>query len=366
MRIDSPPQVEARRLSVVRLPDPPAAESFAEAVRRGLTSSPKSLPCRYFYDETGSELFERICELPEYYLTRSEDAILREHAPEMVAGWFKAPAILELGSGSSSKTRRLIGAALDQYSDLHYLPIDVSATILEESARGLVREFPRLRVTGYAGDYLEVLSVLARKVERPKLILFLGSSLGNYETGPAADLLRRVAGVMGPADRLLLGTDLVKDRATLEAAYDDAQGVTAAFNRNILVRINRELGAEFDPDTFAHEARYRDDLGRVEMHLVSLEDQDVQVPGRSTDYAIPAQGSRSTPRTPTNTPSGGCKTSRLAPASSRRRPGPIDGDSSASSAGGSERRPMALEGEKSPACVASSPTTGLPCELRSS
>ena len=279
MRIESPPQVEARRLSIVRLPDPSATESFAEAVRRGLQSRPKTLSCRYFYDAAGSGLFERICELPEYYLTRAEDAILREHAPEMVAGWSKAPTMLELGSGSSSKTRRLIGAALDLYGDLHYLPIDVSPTILEESALALADEFPRLRVTGYAGDYLDALAVMAGRVGRPKLILFLGSSLGNYEEGPAADLLGKVAGVMGSADRLLLGTDLVKDRATLEAAYDDATGVTAAFNRNLLARVNRELGADFDTRRFAHEARYRDDLGRVEMHLVSLDDQSVNIPG---------------------------------------------------------------------------------------
>lgn len=279
MSIDSSSQVEARRLSIVRLPDPSAVESFAEVVRRGLSSTPKVLGCQYFYDAAGSELFERICELPEYYLTRAEDAILREHAEEMVAGWFKAPAMLELGSGSSSKTRRLIGAALDSYGDLHYLPIDVSPTILEESARSLVGEFPLLRVTGYAADYLDALKVMTGRIARPKLILFLGSSLGNYEAGPAAELLGKVAEVMGHADRLLLGTDLDKDRATLEAAYDDARGVTAEFNRNILVRINRELGADFRPEQFGHEARYRPELGRVEMHLVSLRDQVVNVPG---------------------------------------------------------------------------------------
>ncbi len=261
------------------MPDPAPAESFAEAVRAGLSSRHKTLPCRYFYDATGSELFERICEAPEYYLTRAEDSILREHAAEMVAGWPRPPAMLELGSGSSLKTRRLIGAALDAYGDLHYLPIDVSPTILEESAQDLVEEFPRLRVTGYAGDYRGVLSGMAGRLNRPKLILFLGSSLGNYEEATAIDLLGHIAKVMGPSDRLLLGTDLAKDKATLEAAYDDARGVTAEFNRNLLTRINRELGADFMPERFGHEARYRADLGRVEMHLVSLADQVVRVPG---------------------------------------------------------------------------------------
>jgi L-histidine N-alpha-methyltransferase len=277
--IETPRAAEAGRLSIVRLADAPAAESFAEAVRRGLESSPKSLPCQYFYDEAGSELFERICEQPEYYVTRAEDSILREHAPAMVAGWFRAPVMLELGSGSSSKTRRLIGAALGTYGELHYVPIDVSPTILEASARGLVRDFPRLRVTGYAGDYRHALKALAGQIDRPKLLVFLGSSLGNYEPGVAVGLLGAIARSLGPADRLLLGTDLVKDPVTLEAAYDDALGVTAAFNRNLLARINRELGADFDLDRFAHEARYRADLARVEMHLVSRCDQAVRVPG---------------------------------------------------------------------------------------
>ena len=271
--------IEGRRLAIVRLPDPPAAETFAEAVRRGLGSLPKTLPCQYFYDAAGSELFEQICSLPEYYLTRAEDSILQEHADEMVGGWFQTPVLLELGSGSSSKTRRLIEAGLSAYGGLHYIPIDVSPTILEESARGLVRDFSGLRVTGYAADYRQALAALARKIERPKLVVFLGSSLGNYHTEAAVELLSAVAESLNPADRLLLGTDLVKGRETLEAAYDDAQGVTARFNRNLLVRINRELGADFEVEQFAHEARFRADLGRVEMHLVSLREQAVHVPG---------------------------------------------------------------------------------------
>ena len=279
MPIDIPTAAEAGRLSIVRLAEAPAAGTFAEAVRRGLEASPKTLPCQYFYDAAGSELFERICDLPEYYLTRAEDSILREHAGAMVAGWFRAPAMLELGSGSSSKTRRLIGAALETYGDLHYVPIDVSPTILEASARGLVRDFPRLRVTGYAADYRHALAALAGRIDRPKLVVFLGSSLGNYESEAAVGLLTAIAECMGPADRLLLGTDLVKNPAILEAAYDDALGVTAEFNRNLLARANRELGADFDLSRFAHEARYRADLRRIEMHLVSLRDQAVSVPG---------------------------------------------------------------------------------------
>jgi dimethylhistidine N-methyltransferase len=263
----------------VRIPEREDAETFADAVRKGLLASRKTLPCRFFYDEIGSRLFERICELPEYYLTRTEDAILREHAGAMVEGWEGPITVVELGSGSSSKTRRLIAAAIEAHGALHYMPIDVAATLLEESARALSREFPALRVTGLAGDYRAALAVLEGTLRGPTLFVFLGSSLGNYGDEAARALLGQVADAMGPGDRLLLGTDLAKDRATLEAAYDDARGVTARFNRNILIRINRELGAAFDPARFAHEARWRDDLGRVEMHLVSLGAQEVRVPG---------------------------------------------------------------------------------------
>lgn len=277
-----------KRLSVIRVPEGRGLESFAQAVRDGLSATPKTLPCRFLYDEVGSGLFEAICDLPEYYLTRTEDAILRDHAEAMLAGWRQAPALIELGSGSSTKTRRLLGAGLEAYGSLHYVPIDVSATILEASARALVDEFPRLRVTGYVGDYRRALGEIARRVSEPKCVVFLGSSLGNYEDEEAAGLLRHVARALGPEDCLLVGTDLAKDRATLEAAYDDARGVSAAFNRNLLVRINRELGADFDPGSFRHEARYRPDRGRVEMHLVSRSDQAVTIPGAGISASFAA------------------------------------------------------------------------------
>jgi L-histidine N-alpha-methyltransferase len=257
--------------------EPP--DAFAQAVRAGLRSKPKTLPCRYFYDEKGSRLFEQICDLPEYYLTRTEDAILLEHAQAMVEGWLSDPVMVELGSGSSSKTRRLILEALKAYGSLHYVPIDVSRTILEESAEALVEEFPELHVTGFAANYRDALAGVVERFDRPKLFVFLGSSLGNYESDQAIELLSLVARSMDPADRLLLGTDLDKNPKILEAAYDDAQGVTARFNLNLLERINRELGGQFDLDRFQHQARYRSDLRRVEMHLVSLEDQEVAITG---------------------------------------------------------------------------------------
>jgi dimethylhistidine N-methyltransferase len=162
---------------------------------------------------------------------------------------------------------------------LHYVPIDVSKTILEESAGELVRVFPRLHVTAFAANYRDALAGVVERFERPKLFVFLGSSLGNYEDDAAVDLLSLVAGSMDSSDRLLLGTDLDKAPAILEAAYDDAQGVTARFNLNLLERINRELEGQFDLDRFEHRARYRDDLRRVEMHLVSRHDQKVAIPG---------------------------------------------------------------------------------------
>jgi len=271
----------SNRLTIVKLDDPPPTRTapFSEAVRDGLLAQPKSLPWQYFYDELGSRLFDRICRLPEYYLTRTEDAILREHAAEMVSGWAQGPTLIELGSGSAAKTQRLIAAALESYGTLHYIPIDVSASFLEESAQILVRQFPALRITGYVADYQAALAGAAARVNGPKLVVFLGSSLGNYATEDAVGLLGQVARIMGPQDRLLLGTDLAKDRATLEAAYDDAQGVTAQFNRNLLARINRELGADFRLDQFAHRALYRPELGRVEMHLVARTEQVVRIPG---------------------------------------------------------------------------------------
>jgi len=278
---EAAPSVRTRRLSIVEggeaAGEPP--DAFAISVRSGLKSKPKTLSCRYFYDDQGSRLFEQICDLPEYYLTRTEDAILEEHARAMVAGWLGDPVMVELGSGSSSKTRRLIAAALETYGALHYVPIDVSKTILEESAEALVESFPKLRVTGFAANYRDALAGVVERFDRPKLFLFLGSSLGNYELDEAVELLSLLARSMDSADRLLLGTDLDKDPAVLEAAYDDAQGVTARFNRNLLVRINRELGGRFDLDRFEHQARYRSDLRRVEMHLVSRMAQDVSIPG---------------------------------------------------------------------------------------
>ncbi len=275
----SPHSRSLRNPKIVHVEQNRDASAFGLLVRQGLSSMPKTLPCQFFYDEKGSQLFEQICDLPEYYLTRTEDAILRTHATEMVDGFSRAPAIVELGSGSSTKTRRLLGAAQNRYRGIHYIPIDVSPSILSESAQTLTRDFPGLHVTGFAADYRVALARLSERLRRPTLFVFLGSSLGNYETHEAIDLLKHVSRAMSPDDALLLGTDLDKDRTVLEAAYDDAQGVSAAFNKNILTRINRELEGDFRLDRFTHKARYNKDLHRVEMHLVSLDEQVVTVQG---------------------------------------------------------------------------------------
>jgi dimethylhistidine N-methyltransferase len=285
---------DARRLTLVSpgarytVTEPDGRKAFADAVRDGLLAEPRTLPFPYFYDEVGSALFEQICRLPEYYLTRTEDAILAEHAAAMIDGGPVAPTLIELGSGSAEKTRRLIAAGLARYGRLHYVPIDVSSSAVEDSGRALVRAFPALRVTAYVGDYRECLAEAAAKARGPKLLVFLGSSLGNYEPGAATSLLDVMARLMGPADRLLLGTDMAKDASVLEPAYDDSQGVTDRFNRNLLVRINRELFADFHPERFRHRAVYRADLGRVEMHLVSLADQLVSVPAAGLEIRLRA------------------------------------------------------------------------------
>ena len=194
------------------------------------------------------------------------------------------PTIIELGSGSAQKTQRLISAVLRRLGRLHYVPIDVSATALEESACRLTRQFPTLKVTGYVADYRSGLERIMSRARGLRLVVFLGSSLGNYEEEAAVELLSMIRKTMRPDDFLLLGTDLAKDPAMLEAAYDDSRGVTAAFNLNLLRRINRELGADFQLDAFEHRATYCPDRGRVEIHLVSTREQTVGIAAALSDF----------------------------------------------------------------------------------
>src|SRR5262249_36914895 len=193
----------------------------------------------------GSRLFEAICELPEYYLTRAEASILRAHAAEIAARFPDETSLVELGSGNAEKTRLLLDAFLASRPRQRYVPMDICRTVLEESSLELLRAYPKLEIMAIAAEYQEGFRLLRAEADRPKLILWLGSNIGNFERPAAAAFLAQIRGTMSPADRLLVGIDLRKDRRVLEPAYDDALGVTAVFNRNLLVRINRELGGHF-------------------------------------------------------------------------------------------------------------------------
>lgn len=245
-------------------------------VRDGLRRPQRELPPKYFYDERGSQLFEDITRLPEYYLTRAETEILNARAATIVeiAG---ARTLVELGAGSATKTRILL-RAIQQGSDrATYMPVDVSEEFLRQTSAMIARDFPSLVVEPVISDIAESLDV-PESVERPVMFAFLGSTIGNFDDDSAVALLRRVRAQMRPGDWLLLGTDLRKDIRTIELAYNDCAGVTAEFNRNVLHVVNAELGADFDPARFAHHAFYDKEMHRIEMHLVSVGDQRVHIP----------------------------------------------------------------------------------------
>ena len=264
------------RFSLIEL-EPDRETSFGEEVERGLTGPSKRIPCRFLYDERGSRLFEQICGTPEYYVTRAEHEILADRSEE-IANIFPSPITLaELGSGSSSKTRLLIEALLRRHGGLRYLPVDISRTMLEASSLDLIDRYDALEIRAIASEYNEGLRHVGAETDRSKLIAWLGSNAGNYERADAAKLLGNVRSAMAPADRLLIGIDLRKDRETLEKAYDDAQGITAKFTVNLLDRINRDLGGHFDLEQFRHRAVYDEAEGRMEIGLVSLRHQRVVV-----------------------------------------------------------------------------------------
>jgi L-histidine Nalpha-methyltransferase len=255
----------------------PAARQFRADVLRGLGAPKKELPCKYFYDKVGSELFEQITELEEYYPTRTELGIMERHASEMAGLLGQRCLLIEYGSGSSLKIRLLF----DQLRELAgYVPIDVSGEYLHRSARALGEEYPDIEVLPLCADFTRQLAPpTCRKAAARRVVYFPGSTLGNFTPEAALALLRQTAILCGREGGLLLGIDLQKDPRVMEAAYNDRRGVTAAFNRNILVRINRELGADFDIEQFAHRAFYNAAQKRIEMHLVSRRDQVVRVGG---------------------------------------------------------------------------------------
>lgn len=261
------------RLSSIR-------EQMASAVCEGLMSKPKWLPAWLFYDAAGSELFSRITEIPEYYLTRTERGILADHADEIVglAADSDALRIVELGAGSADKTRLLLSAAVDRQDTVIYEPVDVSPSALEEAQDRIEREIPGVIVLPRVEDYTHRLELDAANFGERRLVLYIGSSIGNFEPNEADQLLANIRAGLVPGDSLLLGVDLVKEESTLLAAYDDAAGVTAEFNLNLLARLNRELGAGFDLGAFAHRAVWNASHSRIEMHLVSRKRQQVKIP----------------------------------------------------------------------------------------
>ena len=265
-----------------------ATASFAGDVRRGLNATPKYLLPHYFYDALGSALFSAICELPEYYVTRAEDEILRSRSTEIAAAFGAPVRVAELGSGSAQKTRHLIDAILGRQRTLDYISVDVDAGILAASAHSLLADYPQLSIAAICGDFREPSALLRPHLppsDERTIILFLGSSIGNLDPAESGAMLANLRTMLVPGDALFLGADLRKSPAILEAAYDDALGVTAAFNLNLLARINRELGGTFDLASFAHRAFYNQIEGRIEMHLVSREPQRVVIDGYEVVFA---------------------------------------------------------------------------------
>ncbi|AKG20993.1 L-histidine N(alpha)-methyltransferase [Calothrix sp. 336/3] len=249
-------------------------ESYGADVVQGLTQTPKTLPPRYFYDDWGSQLFEQICELPEYYVTRTETAILEKYAGE-IAQVTGVCEIVELGSGSSTKTRLILDAYQAAGLPLYYLPIDVSAGILESSAKQLLVDYPTLRVQALAGTYEMALSQLGDAVLANRMICFLGSTLGNLNPQECDEFLSQITAALQLGEYFLLGVDLQKPKDILDAAYNDRQGVTAAFNLNMLTHVNRLYGGNFDVSQFTHWAFYNEDEQQIEMHLRSDRPQSI-------------------------------------------------------------------------------------------
>ncbi len=255
-----------------------AADSAAVALRRdvynGLTQTPKTLPPKWFYDSVGSDLFDQITRLPEYYPTRTEAQILRDHSAEIAAA-SGADTLVELGSGTSEKTRLLLSSLRDTGSLRRFIPFDVDAGMLQAASSAILDEYPGIEIEAVCGDFEEHLGKIPRVGRR--LVVFLGSTIGNLTPGPRAEFLSALSDTLAKGDTLLLGTDLVKDPDRLIRAYDDSAGVTARFNRNVLAVVNRELDADFDLDAFDHVAKWNADEERIEMWLRAGSAQRVRV-----------------------------------------------------------------------------------------
>jgi L-histidine Nalpha-methyltransferase len=255
-----------------------SADSASVALRRdvldGLTQTPKSLPPKWFYDSVGSDLFDQITRLPEYYPTRTEAQILRDRSEE-IAAVSGADTLVELGSGTSEKTRMLLDALRDNGSLRRFIPFDVDASVLKAAGEAIQNEYPGVEIEAVCGDFEEHLNKIPRVGRR--LVAFLGSTIGNLTPQPRAQFLAALSDVLEPGDTLLLGTDLVKDTGRLVRAYDDSAGVTARFNRNVLAVVNRELNADFDLDSFEHVAKWNGEQERIEMWLRAVGPQRVSI-----------------------------------------------------------------------------------------
>lgn len=258
-------------------PTPPVFDGLRKEVIRGLQKMDKELPTKLFYDERGSQLFEQICRLDEYYLTRTEIQIMRQYIHEMVALIGKSNVLVEYGSGNSTKTRIL----LEHLPDLvAYVPVDISRDFLNMSVDALKRNYPNLLIIPVCADYTQPINMPpVSSGMKHNLAYFPGSTIGNFAPNLAVDFIRNIANLVGPGGGFLIGADLQKDTNVLNAAYNDTAGITAAFNLNILTHINRELGANFKEGYFKHFAFYNEDADRIEMHLISNQDQTVQVCG---------------------------------------------------------------------------------------
>lgn len=271
--------------STMIIPDIDAfSDSLAKDVNSGLKDSPKHIPCRYFYDYPGSLLFEEICRLPEYYLTRAETEILKTHSEEIITYLPTDVVLVELGSGSSIKTCVIIEELLNQYDRVSYSPIDISRKMLKESSISLLKKYNKLEIVSVAAEYEEGIRQLNMYNEQAKLILWLGSSIGNFETQESVHFLKNIVKTSSSKGYFLIGFDLVKEKTLLEKAYNDSQDVTAEFNLNLLSRINRELGGEFDLDAFVHHALYNEEKSRIEMYLISTREQDVYIADLNRSY----------------------------------------------------------------------------------
>lgn len=267
------------------------SDGVVEDTRRGLADDPKWLSSLYFYDERGSELFEDICGTPEYYPTRTEAAILEEHGLDMLAEAGDGLLMAELGSGSSIKTRILISELLESQGPSTYVPVDVSGDFLAKVAQDLEADFDGLTVAPIAAEYHAGLQEIGQKPASRRLVLFLGSSLGNFEPEEQEGLLRAAHEALAPGDCFLLGTDLIKEGAILDSAYNDAAGYTAAFNKNILTHLNRRLNGSTDVDSFDHVAFWNPDRSRIEMHLEANRDTALQFERAGIDIPV-AKGER--------------------------------------------------------------------------